>query len=91
MLYWLPNTGPSSARLYWEGMQAMRAGGMPTRKVPTPTGISMFPGEQLRLSQRLAEGRFSRLVHFREHSRGGRFAALEAPDALVSDIRDTLR
>ncbi|MCG6112204.1 MAG: epoxide hydrolase 1 [Paracoccus sp.] len=91
MLYWLPNAGPSSARLYWEGMQAMRAGGMPARKVPTPTGISMFPGEQVRLSQRWAEGRFSQLVHFREHARGGHFAALEAPDALVSDIRDTMQ
>ena len=26
MLYWLPNTGASSARLYWEGMQEMMKG-----------------------------------------------------------------
>lgn len=91
MLYWLPNAGASSARLYWEGMQAMRKGGMPQAKVPTPTGISMFAGEQVRLSQRWAESRFSNLIRFGEHPRGGHFAALEAPDSLVSDIRSTFQ
>ncbi len=45
MMYWLPNSGASSARLYWEAMQEMRQGGMPTTPMPTPTGISMFPGD----------------------------------------------
>lgn len=87
MLYWLPNAGPSSARLYWEGFQAMKQGGMPQAKVPTPTGISMFAGEQVRLSQRWAEARFDKITHFGEHSSGGHFAALERPDDLVADIR----
>ena len=91
MLYWLPNAGPSSARLYWEGMQAMRAGGMPQDAMATPTGISMFRGEQVRLSRRWAEARFDRLVRFAEHDRGGHFAALEAPGALVEDVRATFR
>jgi epoxide hydrolase len=91
MLYWLPNAGASSARLYWEGMQAMRKGGMPQAKVPTPTGISMFAGEQVRLSERWAESRFSNLMHFAEHARGGHFAAMEAPDSLVPDIRSTFQ
>ena len=38
MLYWLPNTGASSARLYWEGIQEMMKGGMPSVPMPTPTG-----------------------------------------------------
>lgn len=91
MLYWLPNAGPSSARLYWEAMRAMRAGGMPQAPVPVPTGISMFAGEQIRLSRRWAETRFTRLLHFAEHARGGHFAAMEAPDAFVSDVRETFR
>jgi epoxide hydrolase len=37
MLYWLPNTDASSARLYWEGMQEMMKGGMPIAPIPTPT------------------------------------------------------
>lgn len=88
MLYWLPNAGPSSARLYWEGFQAMAQGGMmPQSKVPTPTGISMFAGEQVRLSERWAEARFDKITHFGEHASGGHFAALEKPDQLVADIR----
>jgi pimeloyl-ACP methyl ester carboxylesterase len=89
MLYWLPNTGASSARLYWEAMQAMMKGGMPQSPMPTPTGISMFPGEQLRLSRRWAEARFSKLVHFNKVDKGGHFAALEQPKVFVDEIRAT--
>jgi epoxide hydrolase len=89
MLYWLPNTGASSARLYWEGMQEMMEGGMPSAPMPTPTGISMFPGEQIRLSRRWAESRFAKLIHFNELDRGGHFAALEQPLAFVSELRST--
>lgn len=91
MLYWLPNTGASAARLYWEGMQAMRQGGMPSAPMPTPTGISMFPGEQLRLSKRWAEARFAKLVHFGELARGGHFAALERPADFIDEVRKTFR
>ena len=91
MLYWLPNTGASSARLYWEGMQEMLKGGMPSSPMPTPTGISMFPGEQMRLSRRWAERRFANLVHFNELDRGGHFAALEQPALFVDEIRTTFR
>jgi pimeloyl-ACP methyl ester carboxylesterase len=91
MLYWLPNTGASSARLYWEGMQAMRQGGMPPVQMQTPAAISMFPGEQLRLSKRWAERRFANLVHFNELARGGHFAALEQPDAFTEEVRAAFR
>lgn len=91
MLYWLPNTGASAARLYWEAMQAMREGGTPTAPMTTPAGISMFPGEQLRLSQRWAERRFAHLVHFNELERGGHFAAMEQPALFVEEVRATFR
>ena len=91
MLYWLPNAGPSSARLYWESFQAMQQGGIPQTKVPTPTGISMFAKEQVRLSRRWAEARFDKITHFCEHASGGHFAALEKPDQLVADIRASFR
>lgn len=89
MLYWIPNAGPSSARIYWEMGQAMKAGGMQSAPMQTPTGISMFPGEQLRLSRRWAEARFSNLIHFNELTRGGHFAALEQPTAFVEELRAT--
>ena len=89
MLYWLPNTGASSVRLYWEGMQEMMKGGMPSSPMPTPTGISMFPGEQIRLSRRWAERRFAKLVHFNELNEGGHFAALEQSSLFVEEVRST--
>jgi len=91
MLYWLPNTGASSARLYWETMQSMQRGGMPTTPMATPAGISMFPGEQLRLSKRWAERRFAKLVHFNEPAHGGHFAAMEQPPVFVEEVRNTFR
>lgn len=91
MLYWLPNTGASAARLYWEGFQAMRQGGMPVAPMSTPAAISMFPREQLRLSRRWAERRFAKLVHFNELPSGGHFAALEQPTAFVDELRQGFR
>jgi len=52
-----------------------------------PAGISMFPGEQVRLSRRWAEPRFANLVHFNTLDRGGHFAALEQPDLFVDELR----
>lgn len=91
MMYWLPNTGASSARLYWETMQSMRHGGVAGSPMSVPVGISMFPGEQIRLSRRWAERRFANLVHFNELERGGHFAAMEQPALLVDEIRATFR
>lgn len=70
-------------------MQAMRQAGVLSEKVPIPAGISMFAKEQVRLSRRWAESRFESIIHFGEHATGGHFAALEAPEVLVRDIRAT--
>ncbi len=91
MLYWLTNSGASSARLYWETMQAMQQGGMPGGPMATPAGISMFPGEQIRLSKRWAQSRFSHLVHFNELAHGGHFAALERPADFTDELRASFR
>ena len=47
MLYWPPNTGASSARLYWEGMQALMKGGMPQAPMPTLQGIAIQQQQQV--------------------------------------------
>ena len=91
MLYWLPNTGPSSVRFYWEAAQAMADNDREQQKMQTPMGISMFSGEQVRLSRRWADARFDNIVHFAEHEKGGHFAAMEAPEAFVDDLRETFR
>lgn len=87
MLYWLTNTGASSARLYWESFRD------PPFEVPqVPVGCSIFPREIMRPSRRWAEAQYGdRLVWFNELDRGGHFAALEVPDLLVGEIRTTFR
>ena len=89
MLYWLTNAGASSARLYWEGQSSMS--GLPPAPMQTPTAISMFPKELVRISRRWAETRFSNLVHFNELQAGGHFAALEQPVLLTEEIRTGFR
>ena len=89
MLYWLTNTGASSARLYWQAQAAMS--GPPPAPMQVPAAISMFPKELVRISRRWAEKRFSNLVHFNELDRGGHFAALEQPALLVEEIRAGFR
>jgi len=86
MLYWLPDAGASSARLYWEGRSSM-AGPSPSEPMRTPTGISMFPKELVRISRRWAEKRFTTLVHFNELKHGGHFAALEQPVLFTEEVR----
>ena len=87
MLYWLPNTGASSARFYWDNAEGQ--GGMPADQIPLLAGVSMFPGEAVRLSRRWAEKRFVDLRYYDQPSSGGHFAALENPAALVAAVRAT--
>jgi len=86
MLYWIPGAGASSARLYWESFNQP-----PMDPVPVPVGCSIFPKEIFRSSQRWAEKRFEKLVHWNELSRGGHFAAFEQPEVFVSELRACFR
>ncbi|CAM5254582.1 Epoxide hydrolase OS=Streptomyces alboniger OX=132473 GN=CP975_01475 PE=3 SV=1 [Streptomyces alboniger] len=88
MMYWLPNAGPSSARLYWEARQEPRGVSGPN---PTPAGFSIFPGEAVQASRRWIEQRYSHVLHYRRLDRGGHFAALEQPAVLTDEIRTTFR
>ena len=89
MLYWLPGTGASSARLYWESFRPQSQGGLPN--VTVPTGCSIFPKEIFRCSRRWAEKRFTDLVHWSELEKGGHFAAFEQPETFVNEIRSCFR
>ena len=86
MLYWLNNTGASSARLYWESFNAPSM-----QPIAMPTGCSIFPKEIFRSSRRWAEQRFQNLIHWNELPQGGHFAALEQPDVLVNELRTCFR
>lgn len=92
MLYWLPNTAASAARMYWESARTGWATpGSLDEPLTVPVGLSVMPGEYVRRSRRWAERRYPNLVHFSEVARGGHFALLEQPGLLVDDIRATFR
>jgi pimeloyl-ACP methyl ester carboxylesterase len=84
-LYWLTGTGATSAHQYYE---ARTTPARPLTRSKVPTGIAVFPTDP---SIRRAANREHTVVHWTEHTRGGHFAALEAPDLLVNDLRTFYR
>ncbi len=89
MLYWLPRTGASAARLYWESIRDVRTwiSGDVTDTVAVPAGCAVFPKELQRPSRRWAERRFTDIRHWSEPPRGGHFAALEQPETYAEELR----
>ena len=67
------------------------AKGMPSAPVPLPAGVSMFPGEPVRLSRRWTEARFADLRYFGAVASGGHFAAMENAATFVEHVRTTFR
>jgi pimeloyl-ACP methyl ester carboxylesterase len=84
-IYWLTATAGSSARLYYEGAKSW---GQPSEPSAVPTGVAVFPMDITIRS--IAESQHN-IVHWTEFDRGGHFAAMEAPDLLVADIREFFR
>ena len=84
-VYWHTKTAASSARLYKEGQSGW---GQRAPRSEVPSGVAVFPGDFG--IRRIAE-RENNVVHWSEFDRGGHFAAMEAPDLLVGDIRNFFR
>ena len=84
-IYWLTATAGSSARLYYEGA---RSWGQANEPSAVPTGVAVFPMDITIRS--IAEAQHN-IVHWTEFDRGGHFAAMEAPDLLIADIREFFR
>jgi pimeloyl-ACP methyl ester carboxylesterase len=82
MLYWLPATGASSARLYWESFASF----VP-QQIDLPVAVSAFPKEILPTPRKWVERNCARLVHWGEMEQGGHFAAWEQPEAFVQELR----
>jgi pimeloyl-ACP methyl ester carboxylesterase len=80
-VYWFTRTAGSAANtIYYE---SMHSGDWPTPS-GVPTGVAVF-AEDIAI-RRYAE-RANNIVHWSDFETGGHFAALEAPDLLVQDIR----
>ena len=89
MLYWLPGTGASSARMYWESFAQVSAWftSSTVDTVDVPTGCSVFPKDVPRPSRRWAARRYTNIQYWNELDRGGHFPALECPDVFVNELR----
>ena len=86
MFYWITGTGGSAARFYYENMHmAADWGRAPSA---TPIGVAAFAED---VAIRRYGERGNNLVHWAEFDRGGHFAAMEAPDLLVGDMREFFR
>src|SRR5215468_3936888 len=89
MLYWASGCLRSSVQWYAAHRLRPPAAVRPVR-IEVPTGVADFPKEVVR-PPRSAVERKCRLVHWTEMARGGHFAALEEPRALVEDVRRFFR
>lgn len=90
MMYWMPNSGASAARLYWEMTRSgWSSPATIENPIDVPVGFTMPPKEAVRKSRRQLDRRYSDIVFFNEPPEGGHFFALEQPDTLVADIRAT--
>ncbi|MGW0890682.1 epoxide hydrolase family protein [Saccharopolyspora sp. NPDC002578] len=88
MFYWLGGTSATAARLYYEA--ASTSGVAPSGSRGVPTAYAAFPQELFVPSREVVSTAFN-VQRYSKFSRGGHFAALEQPDALVEDIRTFFR
>jgi pimeloyl-ACP methyl ester carboxylesterase len=87
-MYWLTNTGVSSARLYWEN----KADFFDAKPITIPFAISVFPDELYQAPRSWAERAYPRnLIHYNKLDRGGHFAAWEQPDLFAAEMRAAFR
>jgi epoxide hydrolase len=86
-IYWFTATAASAAHTYYERFNdpAMWA---PRPRSEVPVAVAVFTTD---VTVRPFAERDHHVVRWTEFSRGGHFAALEAPDLLTADVRDFFR
>ena len=82
-LYWLTQTGVSSARLYWENKFVFFA----PKHVAIPVAVSVFPDEIYSAPKSWAEKAYPKLIHYNRLPKGGHFAAWEQPQEFTEEVR----
>jgi pimeloyl-ACP methyl ester carboxylesterase len=90
MLYWLTNSGASSARLYWETFNPEAKFSKPV-PITLPAGASLFPKEIMAGPRSWSEQLLVNIQYWNEVDRGGHFAAFEQPEIFVEEMRNWLR
>lgn len=93
MLYWVTESYPTAARFYYEAAaNPWRPAHDRTPVIQAPVGLSVFlddnpPGARLDWLPAV----YADVVHRVDHQTGGHFGAMERPDDVVGDVRDTFR
>ena len=88
-LYWVTETINASMRIYYETRKDRWRLGQ-GRRIEVPTAVAVFPEELDRPVREWAE-RMYNVQRWTEFPRGGHFAAMEEPHALVADMREFFR
>jgi pimeloyl-ACP methyl ester carboxylesterase len=86
-LYWLTNTGVSSARLYWESKLAFFA----PKGIAIPVAVTAFPDELYQAPRSWTERAYPKLLHYNKVDKGGHFAAWEQPEILTTELRASFK
>lgn len=81
-IYWLTNTGASAARFYYENAQHTE----PAEQTSVPIGLASFAFD-FRPIRKFVDRDHGNVVSWNEYDRGSHWAAHDAPDLLVGDIR----
>jgi len=87
-IYWFTNTAGSSANHYYEGFHDPSAFA-PKERGTVPMGVAVSLTQDIAI-RRLAERDYN-VVHWTEFDEGGHFAAMEAPEFLIDDVRTFFR
>ena len=90
-LYWLTNTGISSARLYWDNRRTAKGSFFDPKNVTIPVAVSCFPDEIYAAPRTWAVLAYPKLIYYNRLEKGGHFAAWEQPELFVSDLRAGFR
>lgn len=91
MIYWVTGT-INSANWFYRAVHLGKERRLPKgKRITVPTGFAHFPVDLHAQPPRAWWERAYNLVHWTEMKKGGHFAALEQPEALVRDIRAFFR
>lgn len=86
-LYWLTQSGGTSARYYYECVhQPWQPSHTRTPQIEAPTGVAVFDHEIVHWPQKWVEENYD-LRRYRRFATGGHFAAFEQPELLLGELR----
>jgi hypothetical protein len=81
-IYWFTGTSASSARFYYENAHA----DTPTEPTTVPNGRASF-ADDFKSIRRFVDRDHKNVMPWHEYATSGHYAAHQAPDVLVADLR----